>query len=73
MPSGGCTAYPTPYPYPYPYRSLLSKVVKYGDAGEVGQDTLHRNIVAALGPEATKAADLAVELLQVRVRVRVRP
>ena len=48
-------------------------MVKYGDAGEVGQDTLHRNIVAALGPEATKAADLAVELLQVRVRVRVRP
>ena len=40
-------------------------MVKYGDAGEVGQDTLHRNIVAALGPEATKAADLAVGLLQV--------
>lgn len=43
----------------------LSKVVKYGDAGEVGQDTLHRNMVSALGPEASKAADLAVGLLQV--------
>jgi len=49
----------------------LSKVVKYGDAGEVGRDTLHRTIVAALGVETTKAADLAVGLLHVLEAARV--
>jgi len=43
----------------------LAKVVKYGDAGEVGRDTLHRTMVAALGEETTRAADLTVGLLHV--------
>lgn len=49
----------------------LSKVVKYGDAGEVGRDTLHRTIVTALGAQTTKAADLAVGLLHVWETMRV--
>ena len=40
-------------------------VVKYGDAGEVGRDTLHQAIVSSLGEQTATAADLVVGLLHV--------
>jgi hypothetical protein len=55
-----------------PASAYISQVVKYGDAGEVGQDTLHRNMVSALGPEASKAGVRARVRAWIRLRIRLR-
>jgi len=49
----------------------LAKVVKYGDAGEVGRDTLQRQMVEALGEAAAAAAELTVGLLHVWETLRL--
>eukprot|EP00908_Phaeocystis_cordata_P009651 Transcript_20446.p1 GENE.Transcript_20446~~Transcript_20446.p1 ORF type:complete len:393 (+),score=153.94 Transcript_20446:108-1286(+) len=49
----------------------LSKVVKFGDAGEVGRNTLRQAMLTALGEGAADAAELTVGLLHVWESMRL--